>query len=485
MMRAMQTIAAVTQGDPRKSGRFALVLSLAGLTVFAAVVALVAILLRERLRTQIVARDAAVLSSVTALEMDRARALNTNYALYLGGTGEDALLSALLNVSRLDGVVALRVFDGEGHFVDAAPTNFVVGGLSTEDLSTLRILKPVSHYREAANLSDFIYENHASAIPSNPVPILEVLVPIYERNGTDLKGVAQFLLDGRATALAYRELDRNLILQTTLALFAAFVVGGGLVSWSFFKLHRSNLLLSARTRELARANRELALRSRISAIGSVTAHLLHGLKNPLAALSMYVEERRKNAGGEEGLEDAGEAIRRMGGMIEESVSILGQDAGDERFDYALSEIGEVILSRSGKPAAERGVHLESSPAPEANVDNRRGNLLALAAENLLRNAIEATPEGKTVRLDWITSPGGCVKLTITDSGPGLPQAIAADPFKPVRSGKRSGSGVGMAIAAQLVSQMGGTIALETSGPCGTVFTITFVPGGTEGGIVSE
>lgn len=481
----MQTTSAVKQGDPRKSGRLALALSLAGLTVFAAVVALVAVLLRERLRAQIVARDAAVLSSVTALEMDRARALNANYALYLGEGGDDAMLSALLNVSRLDGVVALRVFDGEGHFVDAAPTNFVVGGLSSQDLDVLQSLKPTSHYRPKANLSDFIYENQASAIPSSPVPILEVLVPIYERNIPELKGVAQFLLDGRPTALAYRELDRNLILQTTLALLAAFIVGGGLVSWSFFKLHRSNLLLSARTRELARANRELALRSRVSAIGSVTAHLLHGLKNPLAALSVYVEERRKNSVGEEGLEDAGDAIRRMGGMIEDSVSILGQDAGDERFDYALSEIAEVLLGRCRKPAGERGVQLENTVVPEATVDNRRGNLLALAAENLLKNAIEATPEGKTVCLDWIILPDASVKLTISDSGPGLPQTIASDPFKPVRSGKRTGSGVGMAIAAQLVSQMGGTITLERTGPGGTVFAITFAPGGADISVVQE
>jgi len=474
----MPTSASEKTSDTRNSGRIALVVSLTGLSMFAVVVALVTLALRERLRAQIVARDASVLSSVASLEMERARALNANYAAYK--TDEDSLLAALLDVSRLDGVVALRVFDAEGSFVDAAPANFVRGVISDADMTTLRATKPVSHYHASANLGDFIYDKSTDARESKAIPLLEVLVPIYDRNSAKLKGVGQFLLDGKPTALAFDELDRNLVLQDVLALFAAFFLGGSLVSWSYWKLHRGNILLSARTRELAKANRELALRSRVSAIGAVTAHLLHGLKNPLASLSMYVEERRRSgSSGDEALEDAGEAVRRMGRMIEESVSILGQDAGDERFDYALSEIEEVVISRCEKPAKERGVGIQRADCPEQTVDNRRGNLLALAAVNLAQNAIEATPPGKTVSLAWTKTQAGSITLTITDSGPGLPENVARDPFKPVRSSKLTGSGVGMAIAAQLVRQMGGDISLDYTGAKGTAFSISFTPGEQE------
>jgi signal transduction histidine kinase len=475
----MQTNAAsVKTYEPPSSGRMALVASLAGLTMFAVVVTLVTLALRERLRAQIVARDASVLSSVAALEMERARALNANYAVDIGKSDEDSLLGALLDVSRLDGVVALRVFDADGNFVDAAPTNFVRGGIEKSDMASLQALKPVSHYHAQAALGTFIYEKaNAAASQSKPVPLLEVLVPIYERSGNKLKGVGQFLLDGTPTALAFDQLDRNLVMQDVLALFAAFILGGGLVSWSYWKLHRTNVLLSARTKELAKANRELALRSRVSAIGAVTAHLLHGLKNPLASLSMYVEERRKNnTTGDEGLDDAGEAVRRMGTMIEESVSILGQDAGDERFNYSLSDIEAVVLNRCEKLAVERGVAIRRGACPERTVDNRRGNLLALAAVNLTQNAIEATPEGRTVLLAWTEKGAGLISLQITDSGPGLPENVARDPFKPVRSSKCTGSGVGMAIAAQLVRQMGGELSLDHTGGDGTSFSISFRPG---------
>lgn len=467
------------KGTPRAQGRLALTASIAGMFLFAVVVAVVTLALRERLRAQIVARDASVLSSVAQLEIARARTLNANYATYLGleKTDEDSLLAALLNVSKLEGVVALRVFDANGNFVDAAPTNFVRGSVSDADMQTLRTVKPVSRYHETAHLGDFLYVQPGKATDEEKsVPLLEVLVPIYEHDAGRLTGIGQFLLDGAPTATAFDNLDRDLVFQDVTAMLAAFILGGGLVSWSYWKLHRSNLLLSARTRELARANRELALRSRVSAIGAVTANLLHGLKNPLAALSLYVEERRRSGGiDDEGLDDAGNAVRRMGAMIEESVSILGQDAGDERFDYSLSEIDEVIIERCQRLAKEKKIQIESSGCPDAEIDNRRGNLLALAAVNLTQNAVEASPEGGSVRLVW-TRDNEAILLKIEDSGPGLPENVLRDPFKPVRSGKRTGSGVGMAIAAQLIRQMDGEIRLEHSGPQGSAFSIRFTPG---------
>ncbi|HNX04313.1 MAG TPA: HAMP domain-containing sensor histidine kinase [Opitutales bacterium] len=253
------------------------------------------------------------------------------------------------------------------------------------------------------------------------------------------------------------------------------LLGGGLIGWSLWKLHRGNILLLARTRALASANRELALRSRVSAIGAVTANLLHGLKNPLAALSMYVEERRRSEeAGDDGSGDAGEAVRRMGRMIEESVAILAQEVGGEKFDYSLAEIAEVVKDRCAPRAAGRGVAIATEPVPEGQMDNRSGNLLTLAAVNLVTNAIEASAPGSSVGISWsLREPDAVAVFSVTDSGPGLPDSMREDPFRPVHSSKEGGSGVGLAIAAQLVSQMGGSIRLDATGPKGSVFSITF------------
>jgi len=462
------------RGEPRPVARMAFPAALLGLCVFVAVLVVVTLSLRGRLRTQILARDAAVLNSVTMFEVERARAYASSYYGEVGD--DDSLLAALLDVSRLDGVVAFRVFDAQGRFLDAAPSAFIRGGVDEADLRKLASMKPQGRFHPHASLDAFFYRSGSGLEEGSgaDVPMLEVLVPIHRRGSDELEGVGQFLLDGAPTVAAFAELDRNLLLQAGLASLAALILGGGLLGWAFWRLHHGYLLLFERTRALARANRELALRSRVSAIGAITANLLHGLKNPLAALSLYVDERRRAGSADDGLDDAGEAARRMARMIEDSVAILGQEEGGERFDFTLSEIVEVVLGRCKQAAVQQGVELEHGLSPDICVDNRRGNLLALATVNLVQNAVQASPSGSHVRIALSMEDGGkTVSLQIADSGIGLPEHMRADPFRPVHSGKKGGSGVGLAIAAQLVRQMGGELSLDYTGAKGTAFSIRF------------
>jgi signal transduction histidine kinase len=463
------------RSEYKGQGRKALAAFAAGLCVFAAVVASVTLALRLKLRAQIVGRDAAVLASVAVFEVDSARYSTSSYSsYYTNQNDEDRILEALLDVSRLEGVVALRVFDADGVFLDAAPTQFIRGEISPEEMAALRELKTASRYLPDAKLDDFFYNSGGVKIQSKgseTLPLLEILVPIHEKSGNKLEGVGQFLLDGSPTKAAFAQLDRNLFFQAGMALFLAFVFGGGLLGWAFWKMHHVNTLLVVRTRDLARANRELALRSRVSAIGTITANLLHGLKNPLAALSTYVEERRKTvSAGDEALDDADEAVRRMGSMIEESVSILGQDETGERFDYTISEICEVAAERCRTSAKSLKVDVAVKHGPEFTIDNRRGNLLALALVNLVQNAVDATPEGGSVTVAWTQSEGGII-LKVSDTGCGLPENMRPDPFHPVKSCKKGGSGIGLAIAAQLAGQAGVSISLAGTGPSGTTFSL--------------
>ncbi len=466
----MESMIVISQGKDgvQRSGK-AFASALLGLCVFVAVLATVTFSLRQRLRAQICARDAAVLHSVTLFELEKAASYASGF--YGMGVAGEYLLDALLDVSRLDGVVAFRVFDTSGNLLDAAPSFFIGGGLSAEDLAKMGTMQPLGRFHRHAALGEYFVSSLIRE--GEGPPLLEVLVPLHKRGGDKLIGVGQFLLDGTPTLAAFAELDRNLITQAGLALLAALILGGGLTGWAFWNLHRGNQLLYARTRELVRANRELALRSRVSAIGAVTANLLHGLKNPLAALSMYVEERRRAGAAEEGLDDAGEAARRMARMIEDSISILAQEEGGERFDYALGEIADVVMARCGPLAARNGVKIVSEGCPELTLDNRRGNLLALAAVNLVQNAVQASKVGQEVRMEWGLRGDGAVSLLVCDNGPGLPEHMLGDPFLPVRSSKPGCSGVGLAIAAQLVKQMEAELKLEKSGPEGTEFSILF------------
>ena len=105
-------------------------------------------------------------------------------------------------------------------------------------------------------------------------------------------------------------------------------------------------------------------------------------------------------------------------------------------------------------------------------DERR---LKQALLNLIRNAIDAMAELADERILRITAcPGadGCVVLAVSDRGPGLAEAIRADPFAPFLTTKPDGVGLGLPICRTIVENHGGRLWVEHGSPAGTTFCFT-------------
>ncbi len=84
------------------------------------------------------------------------------------------------------------------------------------------------------------------------------------------------------------------------------------------------------------------------------------------------------------------------------------------------------------------------------------------ARILIENALVHTPAGTHVRIDT-AEEGGNARLTVSDDGPGIADAEAANVFERfyrVDSAQASGSGLGLAIARELVRLMGGSLELD-------------------------
>lgn len=102
------------------------------------------------------------------------------------------------------------------------------------------------------------------------------------------------------------------------------------------------------------------------------------------------------------------------------------------------------------------------------------DLFGMAVHNLLKNAVEALENIERPRTVEINATMHLEKvhLLIHDNGPGLPKERERDPFVPSLSYKRSGMGLGLAIARDCIEAMGGTIGVRLSSPEGTCFEIT-------------
>jgi signal transduction histidine kinase len=445
-------------------------LAVIGLTlgVLGAAILLASLNLRQATREQIASRDGESLQAVSLMQQYDDAANDE-----LLGSLEDpgGQFSHVLKISRLKGVLGIRLFKPDGEFVNAFPENITESALAPDDLVKLRALKPVSHFDPRASLESLDMFALAAESP-RPVPLLEVNVPLQNKGQDRLLGVAQFILDGGSIAREYAALDHNLVLQGLKQFFAGGVILA-LAQWlAFRRVQRAHRLLSAQTRRLLRANQELTLAAKTSAVGAVTSHLIHGLKNPLSGLQGFVNGHLDGRGTETEADwlDAVATTRRMQALISGVVRVLEEQQAVGSYEISLRELGEIISSRMLPVARATGVHFYRQTPAEGVLGNREANLVILILENLIQNAFQATPEGKSVRL-IIASEAGKIRCDVQDEGAGFPEELRPDLFSPCRSPKPGGSGIGLAISRQLAMNIGARLELLDSSSAGCTFCL--------------
>jgi signal transduction histidine kinase len=131
---------------------------------------------------------------------------------------------------------------------------------------------------------------------------------------------------------------------------------------------------------------------------------------------------------------------------------------------------EMLNSKCGPLAQSAGVKYVATLHTQGAFSNREADLILLSLENLVQNAIEATPDGKTVQLRFF-SEGPNILVEVEDQGPGLRAELAQRLFTPCSSAKKGGSGIGLAISRQLATHLGATLQLRTSSPSGCCFRL--------------
>jgi signal transduction histidine kinase len=423
---------------------------------------------RAVVRAQIASRDAEALQATTAME-----ALDVRSEIE-GDLGEDQVgFEAALLASRLKGVMGIRFFDASGKFRDSFPANVQPRGIEPWARQPVRRMQPSSRFTPLMRMDEvFIFRPEFSTGHVARAPILEIVVPLCGRGASNSLGAAQFIVEGSGIASEYARLDRNLgMLAGAAALVAGSLLFGML--WPIFrKLERLNHEHQLRGERLLRANQELALAARTAALGAVSAHLMHGLKNPLASLAQYVQTKTSDPGGpeDEDSRDAIAATRRMQALVEETLEVISDARGGPAYSLTTRELLE-SLSRSFSPkASAQGVVLSVTVQSELPFSSRRANLARLVLGNLLDNAIQATPPGRSVLLA-VEASADEVRFTVRDEGSGFPEHLRSTMFLPCKSTREGGGGVGLAISRRIADSLNAKLELRESSTQGCVFSL--------------
>lgn len=430
-----------------------IILLILGTTVLALTVHL-----RKGMRGQVIQQDAIAIFAASLLN---ARTNEYDVDLVKDPELRWMVLSDRVLDLALGPVLDVRFFDERGthqlSIQGSTQTN-----LAPAVLAQLKELKPVSTYEAKADLKKMGLAADVQA------PVLRALVPLVLDDV--FLGAAEFVIDGSNVADALKSLDRDLFGFAGVI----FLAGGGIISmslvWAFGRLQKVNDLLVQRTQSLLRANHELALSAKTSAIGAITAHLIHDLKSPLFGLQAFVSSR--TSPGDEDWNIALDTTQRMQKLIGDVVRIMQEEKTSEQYEITVSELLRLLRSKVEEQAAEAGVelHFLGEQSNEATFTNRCGNIVLLIVTNIVQNALHATPRGGQIRV-VVRDEAGDIFFQISDTGPGLPPHVQKHLFTPCRSGKTGGSGLGLAISKQLANHLGAELLLKHSSPEGTTFEL--------------
>jgi nitrogen fixation/metabolism regulation signal transduction histidine kinase len=183
----------------------------------------------------------------------------------------------------------------------------------------------------------------------------------------------------------------------------------------------------------------------------------------------------------EELEDVQSAVatvaRRSDSLMQfiDSYRQISRLAPPEKKRVALADLFETVTSLALAEWNDPGVSLASSVEPSGLYVYADRDLLEPVLLNLLRNAWQATKDMDEARVELrgrLNRRGNTV-IEIEDNGHGVPDEIATKIFVPFYTTREGGSGVGLALARQVMIAHGGFIRLGKKSAAGTVFTLTF------------
>ena len=298
------------------------------------------------------------------------------------------------------------------------------------------------------------------------------------------RGHLHRLLDGEADSCAFekRYLDSNGgVVQTSLNT-ALLRDAGGKPLYFITTIEDIGARRQAEIERLA-LREQLAAAERMASTGLLAAGLAHEINNPLAAvvgnLAMTLQDERLGEQGvlsdlRPGLLDAHEGATRVGTIVRDLRTFAG-GGGEVLGPVDVRKVLESTLRMAGNELRHRARVVTAFAATPMVLGSE--SRLGQVSLNLLVNAAHAIPEGHAdkneVRVETSVDGTGLVVVAIGDTGAGIaPQDLPRlfDPFfttKPVGQGM----GLGLSICHRLVTELGGSITVDSTVGEGTVFRV--------------
>jgi two-component system, NtrC family, sensor kinase len=381
------------------------------------------------------------------------------------------------------GIVSVRVWDlSQGNFVEKAEASdsAPAAPIPEDTKNALRrgvgptVLSSEQLYRVFASTFD-------NGRPSGAVEIVQQFDSIWAVAFRYLKSVLWMSLIAIGlimigTYFLFRQLQLTTKLETEKGILR------DRVREATIELEKRNQQLQETNLELWRSNRRMNELGRLAAAGQTAAHFAHEVGTPLNLISGHVQLLKSDL--DRDPRDAESRIRTISAQIERIERIVRRMLDKTRFETELSplDLNSVLrkLCDAMLPAFDtRNIRLVENFADSLPLMAGSSDRLQQLFLNLINNSLDAMPDGGEIQIDTMVEgkPGKTQRIVVDfiDTGFGMTSEVMAHMFDPLYTTKRRGhgTGLGLVIVSQIVTEHGGTVQVQSALGKGTSFRLTF------------
>jgi len=229
-------------------------------------------------------------------------------------------------------------------------------------------------------------------------------------------------------------------------------------------------------------SQEKAMRSqliqseRLAVVGRLLASVSHELNNPLQAIQnalfLIKEEEKLSRQGRQDLELVLSETERMSILIERLRTTFRPPRAEDFQPVQLNNIVESIYTLTATHMRHKEISFEFYPDPQLPDVFAMSDQIRQVVLNLFMNAVEAMQTGGNLSVQTQQLPNeDKILLTVSDTGPGIEPELLPHIFEPFITSKETGTGLGLTITYDIISQHGGAIQAGNNVRGGATFKV--------------
>lgn len=213
---------------------------------------------------------------------------------------------------------------------------------------------------------------------------------------------------------------------------------------------------------------------RLAAIGRMAASIAHEIRNPLAAMRGSIQMLRSEMNNDSSQTELMEIILRESDRLNRIITDFLNYARPRSLTQARVDVGDLmqqtfaLMRHSPEIGANQNI-VEELPSEPLFAEADEGQLKQVFW-NLARNALQAMPQGGTLRATLETNSNHRLRIAFTDTGRGMSPDQVEHLFEPFSS-TTGGTGLGLSIVYQIIRDHGGTINVRSREGQGTTIAV--------------